>query len=133
MRDRSGRFLAIQASMERNVCLPTERLFTDEEKCSLRGLMLANTCFDRVDFRGADLAHAVFDGVSLVACDFRGARLTLALFRRCNLRGALFDRSTLLRGSRFDGSNLVGARGLSRSGRAHVHRTGGLLLVSLLA
>jgi uncharacterized protein YjbI with pentapeptide repeats len=110
-----------------------ERLFTDQEKRSLQGLMLTNTCFDRVDFRGADLARAVFNGVSLVASDFRGALLAHAVFRRCDLRGALFDRTTVLRGSRFDGSNLVGARGLSRSGRAQVQETGGILLVSLMA
>ena len=81
-----------------------------------RTLALRDTCFDRVDFSSADLAHAVFDDVSLVGCDFRGARLTLATFRSCDLRDALFDRATLLRGSRFDGSNLIAARGLSAAG-----------------
>ena len=110
-----------------------ERLFTLEEKRSLQALALRDTCFDRVDFSSADLAHAVFEGVSLVGCDFRGARLTLATFRCCNLRDALFDRSTLLRGSRFDGSNLIGARGLSAAGRALVRRTGGIFVLPLLA
>jgi uncharacterized protein YjbI with pentapeptide repeats len=134
MRNIPGKLLAVPARMATNAeLLSREQLFSDEEKRSLQGLMLSNTCFDRVDFRDADLADAVFDSVSLVACDFRGARLTLATFQRCDLRGALFDRATLLRGSRFDGSNLLGARGLSRSGRAQVHRTGGILHVSLLA
>jgi uncharacterized protein YjbI with pentapeptide repeats len=104
-----------------------ERLFTREEKRSLQGLWLTNTSFDHVDFSGADLSHAVFENVSLVCCDFRGARLTLATFHCCDLRGAVFDRSTLLRGSRFTGSNLGGARGLSHADRALVLRTGGIL------
>jgi uncharacterized protein YjbI with pentapeptide repeats len=110
-----------------------ERLFTPEEKRGLQGLCLASTCFDHVDFGGADLAHAVFDHVSLVGCDFRGARLTLATFRGCDLRDALFDQATLFRGSRFDGSSMLGARGLTRSARALVRRTGGILLASVLA
>jgi uncharacterized protein YjbI with pentapeptide repeats len=109
----------------------TERHFTDEEKRSLRGLRLRNTTFDRVDFSGADLAEAVFDAVSLVACDFRGARLTLATFRGCDLRGARFDRKTLLRGSRFDGSNLVGVTGLSRAGRTLIRQNGGIFPASM--
>ena len=110
-----------------------ERLFTLPEKRSLQALSLRDTCFDRVDFSSADLAHAVFEGVSLVGSDFRGATLTLATFRCCNLRDTLFDRSTSLRGSRFDGSNLIGARGLSAAGRALVRRTGGIFVLSLLA
>lgn len=113
--------------------LRAERLFTHEEKRDLQGLSLSNTCFDRVDFSGANLTHAMFQNVSLVGCDFRGARLTLATFRRCDLRNALFDRATLLRGSRFDGSNLLGARELSRAARALVRRTGGILLSPILA
>ena len=110
-----------------------ERLFTQEEKRELAGLCLASTCFDQVDFSGANLAHAVFDHVSLIGCDFRSARLTLATFRSCDLRDALFDQATLLRGSRFDGSSLLAARGLTRSARALVRTTGGILLVSVLA
>ena len=110
-----------------------EKVFTREEKGLLQALCLANTCFDHVDFSGADLAHAVFEHVSFVGCDFRGARLTLATFRCCDLRDAIFDRSTLLRGSRFDGSSLPGARGLTRSARELVQRAGGLLLASVPA
>jgi uncharacterized protein YjbI with pentapeptide repeats len=106
-----------------------ERLFTEEEKLALRGLMLSNTSFDRVDFSGADLAHAVFRHVSLVGCDFRGARLTLATFFCCDLREAQFDRTTLLRGSRFDGSDLSGARGLTGADKALIARAGGILPV----
>ena len=109
-----------------------ERLFTQEEKRSLQGISLKGTCFDHVDFSGADLTHAVFENVSLVGCDFRGAKLTLAAFHCCDLRDALFDLSTLLRGSRFTGSTLVGARGLSRGSRALVRRTGGILAASVL-
>jgi len=32
-----------------------ERLFTDDEQRLLAGLTLTETCFDRVDFRNADL------------------------------------------------------------------------------
>jgi uncharacterized protein YjbI with pentapeptide repeats len=117
----------------RSVSLRAERLFTENEKRSLHGLSLRSTSFDHVDFSGADLTNAVFDGVSLIGCDFRSAKLTLATFRCCDLRDALFDRSTLLGGSRFDGSSLLGSRGLSRSGRALVCRTGGILLGSVLA
>jgi hypothetical protein len=110
-----------------------ERLFTPEEKRGLQGLCLASTSFDYVDFGGADLAHAVFEDVSLVGCDFRGARLTLATFQGCDLRDALFDQATLFRGSRFHGSSLLGARGLTRWARALVRQTGGILEASALA
>jgi uncharacterized protein YjbI with pentapeptide repeats len=110
-----------------------ERLFTLDEKRSLQGLILANTSFDHVDFSDADLSHSIFDGVSLVGCDFRGAKLTLATFRRCDMRETIFDRSTLLRGSRFDGSSLLGATGLSRSGWVLIHRNGGIVLAAVLA
>ena len=113
--------------------LRAEQLFTHEEKRDLKRLSLSNTCFDHVDFSGANLAHAVFENVSLVGCDFRGAGLLLVTFHRCDLRNALFNRWTLLRGSRFDGSNLLGARGLSRAGRAIVRKTGGILLFPTLA
>ena len=106
-----------------------ERLFTEEEKLALRGLMLSNTSFDRVDFSGADLAHAVFRNVSLVGADFRGARLTLATFFCCDMRDTQFDRSTLLRGSRFDFSDLSGARGLPGPGKALIRRAGGIFPV----
>ena len=112
--------------------MTVERLFTDEEKLALQGLTLSNTSFDRVDFSGADLAHAVFSHVSLVGCDFRGAKLTLATFFHCDLREALFDRSTLLRGSRFDGSDLSGARGLTRASKVLICRAGGMLPLSHL-
>jgi uncharacterized protein YjbI with pentapeptide repeats len=108
-----------------------ERLFTNSEKRSLQGLRLTHTCFDHADFSRADLSGAVFDSVSLVGCDLRGAILTLATFHCCDLRDALFDRSTVLRGSRFAGSILLGARGLSRSGRLVVHRSGGILVTSV--
>jgi uncharacterized protein YjbI with pentapeptide repeats len=110
-----------------------ERLFTLEEKRALQALSLRDTCFDRVDFSGADLAHALFQSVSLVGCDFRGARLTLATFRCCDLRDAVFDSATLLRGSRFDGSNLIGARGLTSASRTLVRRAGGIFALSVLA
>jgi uncharacterized protein YjbI with pentapeptide repeats len=94
--------------------------------------MLAHTAFDHVDFSGADLTHSVFRCVSFVGCDFRGAELTFATFHRCDLRGALFDRSTILLGSRFDGSNLLGDSGLTRLGRALIQKTGGLLIAAVL-
>jgi len=110
-----------------------ERVFTSVEKRTLQGLCLARTRFDHVDWSGAELGRAVFDQVSLVGCDFRGARLTDVTFRCCDLRDAIFDRATVLLGTRFDGSSLLGARGLSRCARALVRRTGGLLLACELA
>jgi uncharacterized protein YjbI with pentapeptide repeats len=109
-----------------------ERLFTREEKLALRGLVLRSTRFDSVDLSGADLSYCIFENVSLVGCDFRGATLAFATFQSCDLRGALFDRKTVFSGSRFDGSVLLGARGLDRSARAHVRMSGGLLLASFL-
>jgi hypothetical protein len=110
-----------------------ERLFTKAEKSGLHGLCLADTYFDHVDFGRANLAGSVFDRVSLVGCDFRGATLACATFRGCDLRDARFDRGTLFRGSRFDGSNLLGARGLCREARSLVGKTGGILTASALA
>jgi|SRR5215471_11930396 len=108
-----------------------ERLFTENEKAALAGLMLKDTRFDGVDFRRANLSHAVFERVSLVGCDFRGARLTLATFHCCDLRGAIFDQATLFRGSRFDGSRLLGAVGLTATGRKLIRQSGGTFLASL--
>ena len=105
--------------------LRVEHVFTEDEKRLLAGLVLRNTRFDRVDFRNADLSQAVFDQVSLVACDFRGAVLASASFRHCDLRGAHFDGTTSFRGSRFEGTCLLGAVGLSRTARDHIRRAGG--------
>jgi len=109
-----------------------ERLFTEEEKHALQGLMLSNTSFDGVDFIGADLTDAVFRRVSLVGADFRGARLLHTRFLYCDLREAQFDGSTLLRGSRFDGSNLSGARGLTPASKGLIRRAGGVFPVAHL-
>jgi uncharacterized protein YjbI with pentapeptide repeats len=111
--------------------LRAERLFTNEEKRLLAGLFLKDTCFDHVDFRDADLSQAVFDRVSLIGCDFRGATLASAVFRHCDLRGTRFDRATSLHGSRFDGSCLLAAVGLSRWARQHVRRTGGTFFAAV--
>ena len=75
----------------------------------------------------ADLRLARFAHVSLQGCDFSLADLRGAVFVDCDLRGAIFGR-TRLADNRFDGSWLVGTRGLSVPQQRYVRTRGGRFL-----
>src|SRR5260370_22275591 len=87
-------------------------VFTYQEKQQLAGMEVSGLEMDRVDFAGANLRWARFEGVSLYGCDFSGADLREAKFIRCDLRMANFSGATFGQTS-FDNSWMIGVRGLS--------------------
>ena len=101
---------------------PLGSLLEQTPRTILEVTFMSELPFDHIDFSGARFTHSVFRCVPFVGCDLRGAELTVATFLRCDLRGALFDAATVLHGSRFDGSNVLGVEGLTRAGRAQVKR-----------
>ena len=104
-------------------------IFTSAEKRLLRGQKFQGSEFIRVDFSNADLRDAEFLNASLEECDFSGADLRGARFIACDLRGANFTRATF-GWTRFDGSWLIGARGLSLHMSDYARRKGALLWLS---
>jgi uncharacterized protein YjbI with pentapeptide repeats len=77
-----------------------------------------------VDFSEADLRCVLFEESNLRGCDFSRADLRGAIFLCCDLRQARLDR-VILFGSRFPGSSLAGASGLTREQVEYVLEHGG--------
>ena len=106
---------------------PNLKILSAFEKLGMAGRTFADVDLSRVDFTMSNLQLARFVHVSLQGCDFSLADLRGAIFVECDLRGAVFGQ-TRLADNRFDGSWLVGARGLSVAQQRYVRARGGLFL-----
>lgn len=65
---------------------------------SLSNIYLRDSCFDSVDFAGANLAKANLSGSNLIRSNFKGAKLD----------GAKFTNVNLTRGSSLEGASAIG-------------------------
>jgi len=99
-------------------------VFTVWEKQHLSSEVFLNPNLDYLDFSGADLREARFEGSSLCGCDFSGADLRGTVFRDCDLRWARFDHA-IFGDNCFRRSWLNGAEGITRSLFEYIRRCGG--------
>jgi uncharacterized protein YjbI with pentapeptide repeats len=101
------------------------QIFTAFEKKNLWRFSFRGLDLKQVDFSEADLRCVLFEETNLRGCDFAGADLRGAIFLCCDLGQARLDRVILL-GSRFPGSSLAGASGLSREQVEYILEHGGM-------
>ena len=106
---------------------PFEPVFTSEEKATLRGERFVNREFVGVDLSGADLRDARFERTIFERCNLEGADLRSARFVLCELRDVILV-DALLEDSRFDGTTLVDALGLTNASRVLIEQGGGTFL-----
>jgi uncharacterized protein YjbI with pentapeptide repeats len=106
---------------------PKLKILSAFEKLGMAGKVFEHADLSRVDLSMANLRLTRFVHVSLQGCDLTRADLRGAVFVACDLRGATFGH-TRLEDNRFDGSWMVGARGLSAAQQRYVRERGGLFL-----
>jgi hypothetical protein len=100
------------------------QILTDGEKQKLAGSVFRHVVLDGGDFSNADLRNATFQAASLTRCSFDGADLRGVRFVACDLRSASFNNA-IFECTRFDGTLLAGAQGISEADRLQIIRGGG--------
>ncbi len=100
------------------------RIFTAFEKKNLWRFSFRGLDLKQVDFSEADLRCVLFEETNLRGCDFTRADLRGTIFLCCDLGQVRLDR-VILFGSRFPGSSLAGASGLTRQQVEYILKHGG--------